>query len=147
MAGGGPDDGATYSPSVAAVYVFNLIVGGKKGALAEFLNGNAIFRLLVTLSFSFPAGALAMPKAFAQSGYVAGEQSLSPRFISREALPIVVGSPHLLAARLNSCRGVGFYVFSHGDLHGGGDGVGKRLDEFPRSENGKGKIDSAEVKA
>eukprot|EP00730_Choanoeca_flexa_P002518 TRINITY_DN11078_c0_g2_i1.p1 TRINITY_DN11078_c0_g2~~TRINITY_DN11078_c0_g2_i1.p1 ORF type:complete len:489 (+),score=94.76 TRINITY_DN11078_c0_g2_i1:191-1657(+) len=45
MAGGPADDGSTYSPMVAAIYVFNLIVG---------------------------AGALAMPKAFAQSGYIAG---------------------------------------------------------------------------
>eukprot|EP00045_Choanoeca_perplexa_P012749 m.141042 g.141042 ORF g.141042 m.141042 type:complete len:490 (+) comp16122_c0_seq1:176-1645(+) len=45
MAGGPADDGSTYSPTVAGIYVFNLIVG---------------------------AGALAMPKAFAQSGYIAG---------------------------------------------------------------------------
>ncbi|EDQ85587.1 uncharacterized protein MONBRDRAFT_34179 [Monosiga brevicollis MX1] len=45
MAGGGPDDGSTYAPLVAAVYVFNLIVG---------------------------AGALAMPKAFGESGYLGG---------------------------------------------------------------------------
>ncbi|EGD76595.1 hypothetical protein PTSG_07712 [Salpingoeca rosetta] len=45
MAGGGVDDGSTYSPLVGGVYVFNLIVG---------------------------AGALAMPKAFSESGYIGG---------------------------------------------------------------------------
>eukprot|EP01147_Barroeca_monosierra_P009219 gene9219-1505_t len=45
MAGGGIDDGSTYSSMVGGIYVFNLIVG---------------------------AGALAMPKAFAESGYIGG---------------------------------------------------------------------------
>lgn len=45
MAGGGVDDGSTYSPKVGAIYVFNLIVG---------------------------AGALGLPKAFSEAGYIAG---------------------------------------------------------------------------
>lgn len=45
MGGGGPDNGDTYSPAVAGIYIFNLIVG---------------------------AGALAMPSAFGESGFVAG---------------------------------------------------------------------------
>eukprot|EP00055_Hartaetosiga_balthica_P005544 m.16422 g.16422 ORF g.16422 m.16422 type:complete len:445 (-) comp4613_c0_seq2:481-1815(-) len=45
MAGGGVSDGSTYSPLVGGMFVFNLIVG---------------------------AGALAMPKAFGESGYIGG---------------------------------------------------------------------------
>jgi hypothetical protein len=45
MGGGGPPEGASYSNAIGAVYIFNLIVG---------------------------AGALSLPNAFAQAGFLSG---------------------------------------------------------------------------
>jgi len=45
MGGAGPDEGASYSNSIGSIYVFNLIVG---------------------------AGALSLPNAFSQAGYISG---------------------------------------------------------------------------
>lgn len=45
MAGGGDPDSGSYSNTIGAVYVFNLIVG---------------------------AGALSLPNAFSQAGYISG---------------------------------------------------------------------------